>query len=119
MSRLNLTVIRSADIHQSAKFYELLGLQFELHSHGKGPKHYATIDSESTFEIYPATDERPVTIGCRIGFEVSSCDEISSSLIEAGFTASIMPTDTAWGRRAVFADPDGHPVEVVSPLENA
>ena len=87
MAKLNLTVIRSKDIHSSVKFYELLGLRFELHSHGRGPKHYATINSEVVFEIYPESDKFPVTVGSRIGFQVDCCETISSELLDAGYTA--------------------------------
>ncbi len=112
--RLNLTVIRSADIHQSVSFYELIGLNFELHSHGKGPQHYATLGGDVVFEIYPATDKMPVTVGTRIGFEVDSCEKASRQLLEAGYTAKVMPNESPWGMRAVFSDPDNHSVEIVS-----
>ena len=114
MTRLNLIVIRSKDIHISVKFYELLGLKFELHSHGKGPKHYATVDSDTVFEIYPASEKFPVTVGTRVGFEVESCEEVSSCLIASGFTALNVPKESPWGMRAVFLDPDEHRVEIVS-----
>jgi len=94
MTRLNLTVIRSRDIHASVKFYEALGLKFELHSHGKGPKHYATEDTDTVFEIYPASDRFPVTVGARIGFEVDSCELISSSLISLGYEVLTKPTNS-------------------------
>ena len=114
MARLNLTVIRSKDIHTSVKFYKLLGLQFELHSHGKGPKHYATVDSETVFEIYPASDKFPVTVGTRIGFKVNCCEQLSSILMSSGYNALTMPTKSPWGMRAVFVDPDNHRVEIIS-----
>jgi len=114
MVKLNLTVIRSNDIQSSVKFYQLLGLCFELHSHGKGPKHYASLDTSTVFEIYPSTARFPVTIGTRIGFEVHSCGEVSSLLQQAGYEAKSLPKDSPWGVRAVFSDPDGHSVEITS-----
>jgi catechol 2,3-dioxygenase-like lactoylglutathione lyase family enzyme len=114
MTRLNLTVIRSADIHASARFYQNLGLKFELHSHGSGPKHYATLDSDITFEIYPASEKFPVSVGTRLGFEVSNCEKLSQTLLDEGYQIKSQPKDSPWGMRAVFADPDGHAVELIS-----
>jgi len=87
---------------------------FELHSHGEGPQHYATFETEVVFEIYPATEKFPVTLGTRIGFEVESCQTISALLIDKDYTTKSMPKDSPWGMRAVFSDPGGHSVEVVS-----
>lgn len=114
MAKLNLTVIRSADIHIAVKFYRLLGLEFEIHSHGNGPKHYATMDTDSVFEIYPATEKFPATLGTRIGFKVDDCESVSQMLISSGYKAHLMPEKSPWGMRAVFSDPDGHKVEVTS-----
>lgn len=99
MTRLNLAVIRSSDIHGSVKFYEQFGLKFELHSHGKGPEHYATLDTDTVFEIYPATTKMPVTVGTRIGFEVDSCEGVSQRLIDAGYNVKTLPSNSPWGVR--------------------
>lgn len=39
--RLNLIVLRVADIDRAAEFYRLLGVEFTKHAHGSGPLHYA------------------------------------------------------------------------------
>lgn len=113
-SRLNLTVIRCADIEVSVEFYRLLGLVFEKHSHGSGPEHYATSEDNWTFELYPASVKFPVCCSTRIGFAVDSCDTIVEQLQLAGYTIDAMPTDSPWGRRAVVVDPDGHRVELTA-----
>ena len=107
-------MIRSEEIHTSVKFYKQLGLKFELHRHGKGPEHYASLDTDTVFEIYPVSEKFPVTIGARIGFEVDSCEEVSAKLVEAGYAALTLPAESPWGVRAVFIDPDEHRVEIVS-----
>ena len=114
MPRLNLTVIRSKDIHTSVKFYEKIGLNFELHIHGNGPQHYATMGTDVTFEIYPTSEKFPVTNGTRIGFEVDSCYEISTALENLGYKVLTKPTDSPWGVRSVLIDPDDHRVELTS-----
>ena len=45
VATFDLAVIRSGDIHVAVKFYELLGLQFELHRYGEGAMHYASGDT--------------------------------------------------------------------------
>jgi lactoylglutathione lyase len=113
-ARLNLTVLRSADIEVSSQFYRLLGLEFDKHSHGNGPEHYASDNDNFVFEIYPATAKFPPTVSTRIGFEVDDCDDVVTLLTSAGHSLSTMPSDSPWGRRAVATDPDGHKVEITS-----
>jgi len=114
MTRLNLTVIRSADIHRSADFYRNFDLEFELHSHGKGPPHFATLNTKTVFEIYPATEKMPVSKSTRIGFEVQSCEMVIKRTLEKGYDVVSMPKESPWGLRAVVKDPDGHSVEIIS-----
>ena len=114
--RPNLTVLRCKDIDASARFYRLLGLEFEKHRHGEGPKHYAASDGVWTFELYPASAKFPANNSTRIGFAVESCDGITESLRAAGFLIEADPADSPWGRRAVAVDPDGHRVELSSTL---
>jgi lactoylglutathione lyase len=114
-ARLNLTVIRVADLEASAAFYTLLGLSFERHRHGKGPEHFATSVEGITFELYPASPRSPVTVGTRIGFAVKNCDDAAAALEAAGHSMESPPTDSPWGRRAVAIDPDGHRVELLAP----
>ena len=109
--RLNLIVIRSNDMGAAKRFYELIGLQFELHKHGDGAEHFACESEEFVFEIYPETGES--TAGVRIGFSVSDVDGLVESLSEAGHMINVMPKDSPWGRRAVVRDPDGHRVELL------
>ncbi len=112
--QLNLTVIRAADIHNSANFYRNLDLEFELHSHGNGPQHYATLEGDTVFEIYPATEKFPVSQSTRIGFAVTSCDAVVQRIQTQGHRIISRPKDSPWGVRAVVVDPDGHRVEITS-----
>jgi predicted enzyme related to lactoylglutathione lyase len=114
--RPNLTVIRCEDIDASAKFYRIIGLEFEQHRHGTGPEHYAASDGNWTFELYPASPKFPASSSARIGFAVESCDVVADQLREAGFSLEAAPADSPWGRRAVAQDPDGHRVEITSNL---
>lgn len=113
-ARLNLVVLRVADIDRSADFYRLLGLQFTKHTHGSGPGHYASEADGFVLELYPASPEQPVSASTRIGFAVADVDAAASALgAVAGARVVSAPKDSEWGRRAVVADLDGHRVELV------
>ena len=108
---LNLVVLRCSDMARAAAFYSRLGLQFTQHQHGKGPEHYAAELGGSVFELYPQAPDGPSTLGTRIGFSVTSLDEVMGALGECPIISA--PKDSEWGRRAVVADPDGHRIELL------
>lgn len=113
--RLNLVVLRVADIDRAAAFYRLLGLEFTRHAHGAGPVHYAGDSQGLVFELYPASPDHPVSRSTRIGFAVQDVDEAVALLAAAdGVQVVAAPKDSEWGRRAVVADRDGHRVELVT-----
>jgi lactoylglutathione lyase len=114
LPKLNLVVLRSADIDRAAKFYGQLGFVFEKHSHGKGPEHYASEVNGMVLEIYPATEKFPATVATRIGFAVGAVNQAVSLLRNAGAQVLTEPCDSEWGRRAVVKDLDGHTVELVA-----
>ncbi len=118
LPRLNLVVLRFADIERAAKFYREMGLSFTLHSHGTGPQHYSSVVDGLVFEIYPLTAKSSPTTGIRIGFKVDSVDKIVESLSKMGAKVVTPPADSEWGRRAVVADFDGHVIELVTPKGN-
>ena len=113
--RVNLIVLRVADIDRAAAFYGLLGFEFLKHAHGTGPQHYASEADGFVFELYPATAEQGVSSCTRIGFAVTNVDDVTTKL--SSFTGARLvtaPKDSEWGRRAVVADPDGHRIELVA-----
>jgi lactoylglutathione lyase len=114
--KLNLVVLRSADIDRAVKFYGQMGLLFTKHAHGKGPEHYASEVAGSVFELYPATEKSPSTAAARIGFSVESVDKIVPLLRQIGAQVLTEPSDSEWGRRAVVKDLDGHTVELITPM---
>lgn len=110
-ARLNLVVIRCANIDFSAAFYAALGLSFTKELHGSGPEHYASQHDGLVFEIYPAK-QGSSSAGVRIGFEVRSVDETVAAATQLGAAIVTPPSDSPWGRRAVVSDPDGHRIEL-------
>jgi len=118
--RLNLVVLRVADIDRAAAFYRLLGFEFVKHAHGTGPQHYASDAAGFVFELYPATAEQSVSSSTRIGFAVPNVDDAAAKLSSfAGAKLVTAPKDSEWGRRAVVADPDGHRIELVAAAHSA
>ena len=110
----NLIVIRAQDIDALVEFYSLLGCEFEKHSHGKGPEHYAHESDAAVFEIYPFIEGGPSTLGVRIGFLVESVDDAVKCMVNSGKGKLVSePKDSPWGRRAVIDDPEGHRVELL------
>src|SRR5262245_39545535 len=113
--RLNLVVLRVADIDRSAAFYRLLGFEFVKHAHGAGPQHHAAEADGFVFELYPTTPAQGVSSSTRIGFAVTDVDDATTKLgAFPGARLIATPRDSEWGRRAVVADPDGHRVELVA-----
>lgn len=108
---LNLLVLRARDPQALARFYEGLGLRFVQERHGRGPVHMACSTPGATFEIYPRTEDS-VTTGTRIGFSVDDVDASYANALGAKANGLRSPADSAWGRRAVVEDPEGHIVEL-------
>jgi catechol 2,3-dioxygenase-like lactoylglutathione lyase family enzyme len=111
---LNLVVLRSSNMERAVAFYRELGLVFTKHAHGKGPDHYASEVGGFVFELYPLTQAQTPTTSTRVGFRVSSVDELLPKLRSLGTEVVSPPQDSPWGRRAVVKDLDGHSVELVS-----
>ncbi|MDX2245094.1 MAG: VOC family protein [Leptolyngbyaceae cyanobacterium bins.302] len=111
-AHLNLVVIRSDNIEQAIAFYQQIGLAFVKHQHGNGLEHFSSELDCATFEIYPRTAGTGSTIATRLGFQVASVDAVVCELQKYGAPIVSYPADSAWGRRAIVADPDGHRVEL-------
>src|SRR3954464_12450299 len=101
-ARVNLLVLRVADIDRAAEFYRLLGFEFLKHAHGTGPQHYASDADGFVFELYPATTEQVVSSSTRSGFVVPNVDDAAAKLSAfSGARLITAPKDSEWGRRAV------------------
>ena len=114
---LSLVVLRSPDLERTAAFYGLLGIRFERERHASGPEHLAAQLGSAVLEIYPQSGEAD-SVGVRLGFRVASVAEVVEAVRGRGGAVVSPPRLTAWGNRAVLADPDGRHV-AVSEVENA
>jgi lactoylglutathione lyase len=105
-------VLYVPDLARSRRFYEQLGLKFELEKHGQGPEHLSSRLGDVVLELYPCGKEAPGRV--RLGFQVDSVDRVVAELQSAGVMPVRPPQPSPWGRRAVIRDPDGNTVELTS-----
>jgi predicted enzyme related to lactoylglutathione lyase len=108
---LNLVVLRSADLERAAKFYGLLGIEFDREQHGTGPEHLACCLDGVVLEIYPNPGSGDQTV-VRIGLSVPSVEDAVRAVRDGAGVVVTPPKESPWGKRAVVADPDGHRVEL-------
>ena len=111
--RLNLVVLRTADLERLRAFYAALGLALVSEQHGGGPVHYSAAAGPVTLELYPATDTVGPDPTTRVGFAVDDAGRACAVLRAAGHTVRAEPKASPWGVRAVVLDPDGRSVELL------
>lgn len=114
--KLNLIVLRSADMASLAGFYSaLFGGKLEKHRHGKGLEHYGTELNGLIFEIYPKRNDGDNTTSMRFGYEVDDVEMVLERI--RGFPIKIVSEikDSPRGKRVVLDDPEGHRIEIIQP----
>lgn len=114
--KLNLLVIRSAQLHRLKSQYELLGLTFNYHRHGKGPMHYSANLNGLIFEIYPLKKlQKAADNNIRLGFEIQDIDDLFQRLALKSKTEWKIisgPKITEWGKVAIIEDFEGRKIEI-------
>lgn len=125
---LNLIVLKTHDLERSRRFYEAIGLSFQLFEYGHGaqsihgpvpPDAPLVLDVKREGIPPPQTDLEIHSLNKneaiprqQIGFFVGSVDVAVKAAVEAGGTLLSTPANWPYGRRAAVADPDGHRVEL-------
>src|SRR5262245_41489679 len=128
---LNLLDIVAQDFDATLAFYRRLGVEIvEVPSSG-GIRH-AEVTFPNGFELHLDNVTRARTYNAAwrrsggsshavIGFSVATreaVDQVYASMVAAGHQGRQQPYDTFWGARyAVVADPDGHDVGIMSPID--
>lgn len=107
--RLDLLVLRVADIELSRRFYSCLGAKFEQEKHGRGPVHYAGLLNGTVFELYPCNKSSAVS-SLRLGFKVEDLNQVVERARQAGATVESRED----GDQYVLQDPDGNKVVLSS-----
>lgn len=113
MISLQLFVLKTKELHRLKAQYELLGLSFEYHQHGKGPFHYASKINSIVFEIYPLPKKiEKADETTRLGFQIKNLEEIIHKLEKTDWKIISLPTLTDWGKVAIIQDLDGRKIEL-------
>lgn len=110
---LNLVVLRAHEPDRPATFCSGLGMQFREEGRGNGPRHHACEIGGSVLEIYPLEPGAEGTRGTRLGFSVDKVDDAIQAIESRAGVVVSRPKMTAWCKRAVVIDPEGHRVELV------
>lgn len=111
--KINLIVLKTAQSEKLAKFYGQLGIKFDQHRHGNGPLHFAAQVNGITFEIYPLPKDVNIADNTlRLGFGVTSLDQLIENLKKQAIKVIKDPTITEWGYQALIEDPDGRKIEL-------
>jgi hypothetical protein len=111
--KLNLVVIRVADLERAANLYRALGLPLVRERHGTGPEHYSADIQGTILELYPRQPGSEGTTQVRLGFAVDDLEKAVDSIQAAGGRIVSPAQASPWGRRAVIEDIDGHRIECV------
>lgn len=110
--RLNLLVLRSPNVSRLVAFYEAIGLRFVKEQHGNGPEHFAATCGGVVIEIYPS-DAPTHAESQRLGFNVDAIEPLLDAITSRDGKVVTPPKQTAWGMRAVIADPEGRRIELI------
>jgi catechol 2,3-dioxygenase-like lactoylglutathione lyase family enzyme len=106
MVRLGYIVLSCRDVLVTKRFYEVLGLRFQIEKHENGPLHFSAIASGVVVELYPVTSGGEGAVAAdprRIGFAVSNPEQIAA-LLEVAGASQVSPR--------CFRDPDGRTIEI-------
>ena len=104
-------VLRAADKHATAKFYERLGLKSHEHEHG-GPRHYeiGPLAPGAVMEVYAKS---ATFSGDAVMVEIDSLDAALAAVLAPGEAPKVGPKDTGTFKFAYVTDPDGRPVMLI------
>ena len=131
LGQLNLV---ARDFEKTLAFYRCLGVDVpDGYAGADGSRHAEAtlangftleLDSEKLAGVYNAAWRGPGgSSRALIGFRVATREDVDACyarMTAVGYEGRQPPYDTFWGARyAVVADPDGHDVGIMSPLDDA
>jgi lactoylglutathione lyase len=117
MTRFSYTIVFVRDMGRSVKFYrDALGLPLRFESpewseFATGSCNLA-LHKAAEGTAQPASVNRNPAGHCHVGFTVNDLDEFHHRIVGQGTQCLQEPKTESFGRVAVYADPDGLPVEV-------
>lgn len=117
-----------SDLARSLDFYRRLGLEFpdDAEGHVEAPLPGGLrfmLDTEDVIRSFEPEWKRPEGTSIGLAFACDSpedVDRVYRELVDAGYESHREPWDAFWRQRyAQVKDPDGHPVDLFAPLEDA
>ena len=115
MATYRMTMLVCADLARSRDFYrDVIGLKVG----NDQPPHWVdfALGGGAQLGLHPVTPDMAVKPGSMsIGFGVDDVDATVAGMKSKGVRVISQPVDENFGRLAVIADPDGYPVQLVTP----
>jgi catechol 2,3-dioxygenase-like lactoylglutathione lyase family enzyme len=115
MVKFWVAMLVCANLHRSRDFYrDVLGLRLKT---DESP-HWIEFDlgNDATLVLHPRTELVAVRPGSlQLGFTVESVDKFASDCASLNVPVFQDPYDEAFGRIAIIGDPDGYPIQIMSP----
>ncbi len=113
-STLRSLVIATAQIKDVLRFYESLGLSFQIKKVSLGTEYFWTMANglEIAF-LEKASVPKEMQPQYMLSFRVKDIDVKFQQLVAGDFTGILDPTDFEEGRKAILLDPDGRSVEII------
>jgi transcriptional regulator with XRE-family HTH domain len=111
-TKINLLVLRVADLDASRAFYAALGLDLIPERHGKGPLHYSCTVQQTVMELYPCTEPSSEHNRLRFGFEAQK--QVLERLLASGLLKQPPRIIRSQPRSEVYLvrDPDENSIEL-------
>lgn len=115
-ARLNLIVLRAANIRSTAAFYQQIGLHFSQEQSRSSPVYFACVIGSTIIEIHPGQPGSAPGLkqagATRLGFATASLDQVLAHINPEAIRAVAKPQAAPWHKCAVLVDPDGRAVEL-------
>lgn len=115
MTKFWVAMLVCADLAQSRDFYrDVLGLKLKK---DKSPNWVEfELENGATLVLHPKTELVAVRPGSlQLGFTVDNVDRFVADCAALKVPVFQDPYDESFGRIAIIGDPDGYPIQVMSP----
>lgn len=114
--RIGAVLVKARDLECLATFYrDVLGIPLVPEEHGCH-REYGCELGDVHFAIHPIeSDQKTGEGGYRVAFDLDNIDELVDKLKKNNVTIIMEPKQLSFGNLAIFRDPEGNVVEIVSP----
>ncbi len=119
IQKFNTIVVYVKNIERSIHFYKnVLKLKEDFVENGMAYFSVGSGEGKVTLMLHTADEPQPVDYGVSIEFLIDDVVGAVTAIRNAGGKIVQEPIDREWGvKEAVIADPDGHKIWLVEPLQ--